>query len=78
MTQYYLGVDIGNSKCHAAVANEQGVIVGFAPGGVGSQEQIGYEGFTRVLTEMGRQSFAMAGITSVTRIVTSPRLGENL
>ncbi len=44
MSQFFLGVDVGSSKTHAAVADEAGTIAGFGVGGAGNHETVGYGG----------------------------------
>ena len=41
MKQYFLGVDVGGSKCHAVISDETGQILGCGAGGTG----IGDDGF---------------------------------
>lgn len=58
--EYFLGVDIGGTKTHALIADEQGAVVGFAQGGPGNWEGVGYEGFTRVLVATVHKALEMA------------------
>jgi N-acetylglucosamine kinase-like BadF-type ATPase len=51
MTRYFLGVDVGGTKTHALIADENGRVVGFGRSGPGNWESVGYAGFTRALTE---------------------------
>ena len=44
MTRCFVGVDIGATKSHALVADEEGRAVGFGTAGPGSYEVIGWEG----------------------------------
>lgn len=62
MTAYYLGIDVGGTKTHALLADETGQAVGFATGGPGNWEAVGYDGLTRVLGEVTRAALAMAGV----------------
>lgn len=62
MTTYYLGIDVGGTKTHALLADESGRAIGFATGGPGNWEAVGYDGLTRVLTEVTRAALAMAGL----------------
>lgn len=62
MTTYYLGIDVGGTKTHALIADESGRAIGFATGGPGNWEAVGYDGLTRVLTEVTRAALAMAGL----------------
>ena len=42
--RYFLGVDIGATKSHALVAEEDGRAVGFGEGGSGNYETVGWDG----------------------------------
>jgi N-acetylglucosamine kinase-like BadF-type ATPase len=63
MPRYFLGVDVGSSKTHALIADEDGNTPGFGRSGAGNHEGVGYEGFERVLQESTSQALAMAGLT---------------
>jgi N-acetylglucosamine kinase-like BadF-type ATPase len=62
MTQFFLGVDVGGTKTHALVADETGQVRGGAQGGTGSWEAIGYDGLTRVLSDVVQRACQLAGI----------------
>lgn len=62
MTRYFLGVDIGNTKSHALIADEHGRALGLGKGGDGNPEGIGYSGLARVLQEITQQALQMAGL----------------
>ena len=62
--KYYLGVDVGGSKTHALIADETGQALGFASGGGGNWEGVGYDGLTRVLQDVIGRSTEQAGIKS--------------
>jgi N-acetylglucosamine kinase-like BadF-type ATPase len=62
MMNYYLGVDVGGTKTHALIADESGQALGFAMGGPGNWEGVGYEGLTRVLLEVTGKALEKAGI----------------
>lgn len=62
MTRYFLGVDIGNTKSHALIADEYGNALGLGKGGNGNPEGIGYDGLQRVLLEITAQALEMAGL----------------
>lgn len=64
---YFLGVDVGGSKTHAMIADETGQALGFALGGPGNWEGVGYDGLTRVLMEVCSSATKSAGI-SITQI----------
>jgi N-acetylglucosamine kinase-like BadF-type ATPase len=59
---YFLGIDIGNSKSHALIADEAGRAIGFGRAGSGSWEGIGWDGARRVLHDITDQAIASAGI----------------
>ena len=61
--QYFLGVDIGGSKCHALVADDKGKAVGFGIYGAGNYEVVGWEGLQRALCAVTGQALNSAGIT---------------
>jgi N-acetylglucosamine kinase-like BadF-type ATPase len=60
--QYYLGIDAGGSKTHALLADDHGYAVGFAEGGPGNHQGVGYDGARRALQEVTDKVLAMAGI----------------
>jgi N-acetylglucosamine kinase-like BadF-type ATPase len=62
MTRYFLGADVGGTKTHALVADGNGNALGFATGGPGNWEGVGYDGLTRVLLEVTNSALAQAGI----------------
>jgi N-acetylglucosamine kinase-like BadF-type ATPase len=49
MPDYFLGVDIGNTKSHALIISETGEILGFGVGGPGNHEVLGVDGFRDAL-----------------------------
>jgi N-acetylglucosamine kinase-like BadF-type ATPase len=60
--KYFLGVDGGGTKTHALIANETGQAVGFARGGTGTWEGVGYEGLTETLKDVVARAAEMANI----------------
>jgi len=50
--KFFLGVDVGGTKTHALIADETGQARGFATGGPGNWEGVGYDGLTRVLVDV--------------------------
>ena len=63
MVRYFLGVDIGNSKSHALICDENGCAVGFGVGGSGNHESIGEETFQDLLHDIVMQAFTSADIS---------------
>jgi N-acetylglucosamine kinase-like BadF-type ATPase len=61
--RFLLGVDIGGSKSHALIADEQGRAVGFAHAGPGNHEVVGYDGLRQVLVELTTSAAGMADVT---------------
>ena len=63
MTAYFLGIDVGGSKTHALIADEQGRACGFGKAGPGNHEGVGYDGLSAAMQAATRQALAQAGIT---------------
>ncbi len=42
--RYFLGVDVGGTKTHLLIADEQGRVVGFGHSGPGNPQSVGYDG----------------------------------
>jgi len=62
MTRFFVGVDIGATKSHALVADEDGRAVGFGTTGPGSYEVIGWDGHRQALRTITDQALDSAGI----------------
>jgi N-acetylglucosamine kinase-like BadF-type ATPase len=60
---YFLGIDIGNTKSHAVIADDTGRCVGFGKAGPGSWEAIGWERAELVLHDIVDQALAQADIS---------------
>lgn len=60
--QYFLGGDIGSTKTHVLIANEEGMLVGFGEGGAGNHETVGYSGFVQALSTAAQAACEDAGI----------------
>jgi N-acetylglucosamine kinase-like BadF-type ATPase len=60
---YYLGVDIGATKSHALIADQEGRALGFGQAGPGNHEVVGWEGHRRILGEITKQAVESAGIS---------------
>jgi N-acetylglucosamine kinase-like BadF-type ATPase len=63
MRRHFLGVDVGSTKTHALIADEDGQAVGFGASGPGNPESVGYDGLARVLQESAAEAVASAGIS---------------
>ena len=55
-------VDVGGSKSHALVANEKGRAMGFAEGGPGNYEVVGWDGLCATLQSVTQKALAVAGV----------------
>ncbi|HXV45033.1 MAG TPA: BadF/BadG/BcrA/BcrD ATPase family protein, partial [Anaerolineae bacterium] len=64
MTRYFLGIDTGATKSHALIADESGQALGFATGGTGNPEIVGYDGLAEVLRDITGRALALAGIST--------------
>jgi N-acetylglucosamine kinase-like BadF-type ATPase len=62
MRKYFLGVDLGGTKSHAIISDQDGQVIGFGKGGPGNPEGIGYEALADLLHEISCQAVANAGI----------------
>jgi N-acetylglucosamine kinase-like BadF-type ATPase len=62
MRRYFFGFDVGSTKTHALIADENGQAVGFGASGPGNPEGVGYDGLARVLQESADEAVASAGI----------------
>jgi len=60
--RYFLGVDIGATKSHALIADENGQALALGAGGAGNYEVVGYPGLVETLTDITEQALDMAGI----------------
>ncbi len=59
---YFLGIDGGGSKTHALVADENGQALGFARGGPGSWEVVGYDGLVDSLRDVTSRALKEANL----------------
>jgi len=62
MGGFYLGVDLGGTKSHALVADENGRALGLGKGGPGNHEGVGYEEMAHVLQEITGKALSEAGV----------------
>src|SRR4030042_2319429 len=63
MPAYFLGVDIGGTKSHALISDEQGNAVGFGSHGPGNHEAVGYECLRIALQSVTEKALGMAGLS---------------
>jgi N-acetylglucosamine kinase-like BadF-type ATPase len=60
---YFVGGDIGGTKTHVVIADENGRIAGFGHSGSGNHETVGYEGLARVVGDAFNQAVISADIS---------------
>ncbi|MGZ9223601.1 MAG: BadF/BadG/BcrA/BcrD ATPase family protein, partial [Anaerolineales bacterium] len=60
--KYFLGIDVGSSKTHALIAEEDGTCIGFGTAGGGNHQGVGYERLTDVLQRSFRGASQMSGV----------------
>ncbi|MCP4515447.1 MAG: ATPase [Delftia sp.] len=63
MTQYFLGIDIGATKSHALIADQDGQALGFGRYGPGSYEGVGWDGLRAALHAITDQALEAASIS---------------
>jgi N-acetylglucosamine kinase-like BadF-type ATPase len=59
---YFLGIDVGSSKTHALIVDNQGRCLGFGHSGGGNHQGRGYEVTTQAIRESFEQAARMAGL----------------
>jgi N-acetylglucosamine kinase-like BadF-type ATPase len=59
---YFLGIDVGSSKTHALISDENGICVGFGKAGGGNHQGAGYDGLANVLQKSFEEASQMAGV----------------
>ena len=62
MSRAFLGIDVGGTKSHAVIADDEGRLLGFGEGGPGNHETIGFDGLSRVLHDITEQALTGAGL----------------
>jgi len=62
MSRYFLGVDVGGTKCHALVAGEDGQALALGHAGPGNHEVVGWDGLKAALQTCVGQALAGAGL----------------
>jgi N-acetylglucosamine kinase-like BadF-type ATPase len=61
---YFLGIDVGSSKTHALIVDDQGRCLGFGHSGGGNHQGRGYEVTTSAIREAFAQAAQMAGVSA--------------
>jgi len=59
---YLLGIDVGNSKTHALIADLSGKVIGFGETGCGSYEVLGPDGYSKALQDVTQHAVMDAEI----------------
>jgi len=59
---YFLGIDVGSTKTHALISDENGQALGFGKTGPGNHEVVDYPGLIAALQESTREALEMAGV----------------
>ncbi|MCA9873266.1 MAG: hypothetical protein KC441_06415 [Anaerolineales bacterium] len=49
--RYFLGADLGSTKTHMVIADENGRILAFSRSGAGNYQSVGYDGMSRAIEE---------------------------
>jgi N-acetylglucosamine kinase-like BadF-type ATPase len=61
--RYFLGVDVGGTKTHTLIADDQGQAVGFSEGGSGNHQTVGYDGLREVLLSTVSEALKQARLS---------------
>lgn len=61
--RYFLGVDVGGTKTHLLIADEQGNALGFGQSGPGNPQGVGYDGMLASLQHGLQQVLQSSGVT---------------
>jgi N-acetylglucosamine kinase-like BadF-type ATPase len=64
MSRYFLGADIGSTKSHALIADNNGQILGYGRAGAGNYQVVRYEGMAVALQAATAQALTRAGLTA--------------
>jgi N-acetylglucosamine kinase-like BadF-type ATPase len=60
--RYFLGVDVGSTKTHALLCDEDGQVRGAGRAGAGNHQVVGYDGMLSALNQVISQALTQAGI----------------
>lgn len=61
---YFLGIDVGSSKTHALITDENGRCIGFGKAWGGNHQVVGYDGLDDVLQQSFEQACQAANVTA--------------
>lgn len=61
--RYYLGADLGATKTHTLITDENGAALGFGESGPGNHETIGYEGMFASMQQAMDQALSASALT---------------
>jgi N-acetylglucosamine kinase-like BadF-type ATPase len=61
--RYFLGADVGSTKTHVLIADENGQAIGFGRSGPGNHETVGYAGLQDSLNAAASQALAAAQVS---------------
>lgn len=62
--QYFLGMDVGGTKTHALIADENGQALGFSAGGSGNWQSVGFDGQRAVVQQITQAALGSAGLST--------------
>ena len=60
--RFFLGVDVGGTKTHLLIADEQGCVIGFGQSGPGNPQGVGYDGMYASLQQGLQQALQSSGL----------------
>ena len=60
--RYFLGIDVGSSKTHTLIVDENGQCVGFGKAGGGNHQGVGYEGTHHVMQTSFDEALKTSGV----------------
>lgn len=61
--RYFLGADLGATKTHTLITDEQGTALGFGESGPGNHETVGYDGMYESMRDSLEQALNASGLT---------------
>ncbi len=61
---YFLGADVGSTKTHMVIADENGRCLAFSKSGAANYQNVGFEGMVRTLRHALEQALAQSGLSA--------------